>query len=101
MTVNRARHPHASRVRRWPAWTLALAVHALWFAPQPSLQLTDFADWSQVARWASQLFAGERTHSPALAQAIERWRALPDQSRRAEAALAFVRDEVRYFGMEL
>jgi hypothetical protein len=72
-----------------------------WFDPEPWLQLTDFADWNAVAGWASALFVAEPTPSRALAQQIARWRRLPDERTRVEAALTFVQKEVRYFGMEL
>jgi len=73
----------------------------VWLDPNPWVQVTDFSTWNEVARWASGLFAAEPTPSPELAAQIEAWRKLPTENARIEAALAFVRNEVRYFGVEL
>lgn len=64
------------------------------------LQLTEYKDWNDVARWASALFqVPER--SKALEQEIRRFSQEPTQEARFFAALRFVQDEVRYLGIEL
>ncbi|HEX4461041.1 MAG TPA: DUF3857 domain-containing transglutaminase family protein [Polyangia bacterium] len=72
-----------------------------WFEPSPWLQMSDFASWNEVARWASALFPSEPKLSPELSGQIARWRQLPTERERVEAALTFVRRSVRYFGLEL
>ena len=68
-----------------------------WFEPYPAVEMTEFAGWNEVARWAAPLFVSD----PAAVQSIAaRWRGLPEEERAARA-LAFVREEVRYFGMEV
>jgi transglutaminase-like putative cysteine protease len=69
--------------------------------PEPWLQVSDFDSWNAVARWASEIFAAEPAPSAELAQQLERWRKLPTEKARIEAALTFTRQSVRYFGMEL
>lgn len=65
-----------------------------WFDPWPAVELSDFADWGEVARWASPLFVP----APAAVEAIVApWRALPEEERAARA-LAFAREQVRYSG---
>jgi lipoprotein NlpI len=66
------------------------------------LQLSEFADWADVARWADQLFASAAQPGPevrARAEAIRAAQAEPAQ--RLRAALDLVQNEVRYFGTEI
>ena len=65
------------------------------------IQLSEFADWADVAQWAEQLFQRAMLPSKALeeqAQAIKAKAASPAQ--RLRLALDFVQQEVRYFGTE-
>lgn len=71
-----------------------------WYDPTPSVQLSEFETWADVARWAAPLYApGEL--SPALKAQIGEWRKLPNEEERLLAARRFVQDEVRYLGIEL
>jgi hypothetical protein len=83
-----------------------------WHNPYPQVQLSDFADWGDVARWAVPLYAGQPRLSPALAEQIARWKATyaptvaqsgasPVNEAAILAALRFVQDDVRYLGIEL
>ena len=72
-----------------------------WFEPRPWLQMSDFASWNDVAVWAGALFPADAKQSPELAEQLARWRRLPTERERIEAALTFVRRSVRYFGLEL
>jgi hypothetical protein len=84
-----------------------------WHNPYPQVQLSDFADWGDVARWAVPLYAGQARLSPALAEQIARWKAAhvlsggapsdasPVNEAAVLAALRFVQDDVRYLGIEL
>ncbi|HST52568.1 MAG TPA: DUF3857 domain-containing transglutaminase family protein [Pyrinomonadaceae bacterium] len=71
-----------------------------WFDTVPSVQLSEFETWADVARWAAPLYE-VKTISPALKGQIEEWRGLPTAEARLLAARRFVQDEVRYLGIEL
>ncbi|MBJ6766136.1 DUF3857 domain-containing protein [Myxococcaceae bacterium JPH2] len=66
----------------------------------PWLQLSEFASWQEVARWASVLFTVP-SKSKALDEEIQRLSREPTEEARFLAALHFVQDEVRYLGIEL
>lgn len=66
------------------------------------VQVTEFADWHDVATWADGLFAVAHTPSPAVtAQAREIAQASKSTEERVQRALDFVQKEVRYFGTEI
>lgn len=71
-----------------------------WFDPVPSVQLSEFETWADVARWAAPLYEVKGL-SPALKSQIEEWRKLPTPEARLLAARRFVQDDVRYLGIEL
>lgn len=65
------------------------------------VQLSEFADWAEVARWGSALFANAEGGARTQAVADQIAASTPDKQARVLAALAFVQKEVRYFGTEL
>lgn len=67
------------------------------------IQISEFASWNEVARWASGLFAPTaRASSERLNQQVSGWRARsPEPSGQLQLALDFVQKEVRYFGTEI
>ena len=74
-----------------------------WFEAAPMIQLSEFASWGDVTRWAQPLYKVSSL-SPALKRQIEEWRtkfASDDRGSRLLAALRFVQDEVRYLGIEM
>lgn len=71
-----------------------------WFDPAPSVQLSEFETWADVARWAAPLYEVKGL-SPALRAQVAEWQRLPDAEERLLAARRFVQDEVRYLGIEL
>jgi hypothetical protein len=79
---------------------------ASWHNPYPQVQLSEFAAWGDVVRWAVPLYAAPPPSSE-LARQIEEWKAATApvgvaQSEAAVlAALRFAQDEVRYLGIEL
>ena len=73
----------------------------VWCDPAPWVQLTEFKTWAEVNQWALALFQNNSQLSPELAQKIGAWRQLPTQEQQVLAALRFVQDEVRYFGIEI
>jgi len=70
-----------------------------WFNPAPAAELTDFESWGAVAKWADSLVQPEPRDSPEIARLVAPWRSLPE-AERAQAALRFVREEIRYLGLE-
>lgn len=78
-----------------------------WFKVYPALQVSDYADWAELDRWAQALFATE-PGAPAQLVAqlaaqwpeLERLKGAPPEERVA-AVLRFVQDEVRYFSASL
>lgn len=73
-----------------------------WFDPHPSVQLSEFASWREVAQWAAPLYQVKQALSSKLEQQINKWRTeQPQSEQRLIAALRFAQDEVRYLGVEL
>jgi transglutaminase-like putative cysteine protease len=72
-----------------------------WYDPEPWVQLSEYQSWAEVSLWAVTLFQNAAPLSPALLQKIAEWRRLGGQEEQVLAALRFVQDEVRYFGMEM
>ncbi|HEX4381898.1 MAG TPA: DUF3857 and transglutaminase domain-containing protein [Myxococcales bacterium] len=67
------------------------------YDPFPAADFTDFDSWAAVAQWALPLFTAD---TAAVAEMVAPWKSLPE-AERAEKALAFAREQVRYFGMEM
>ncbi|HTR43641.1 MAG TPA: DUF3857 domain-containing transglutaminase family protein [Pseudomonadales bacterium] len=72
-----------------------------WYDPERWVQLSDFRSWAEVNQWALQLFQVAPPLSPALSEQIDVWRQIPGQEQKILAALRFVQDNVRYFGIEI
>lgn len=73
----------------------------VWFDPDPWVQLSEFKTWAEVNQWALPLFQNTAPLSPELMQKISEWRQLRGREQQALAALRFVQDDVRYFGVEI
>ncbi|RKH72402.1 DUF3857 domain-containing protein [Corallococcus interemptor] len=71
-----------------------------WQHVYPWVQLSEYKDWNEVARWASTLFQVP-ANSKALEQEMARLAKEPTPEARFFAALRFVQDEVRYLGIEM
>lgn len=66
------------------------------------LQLSEFADWADVARWGAGLFAEPAQAGPeVLARAAEIRQKASTPADRLKLALDLVQTEVRYFGTEM
>jgi transglutaminase-like putative cysteine protease len=74
-----------------------------WFDHYPWIQLGEFSNWAEVARWADAIYAAAIDSAPA--EVAEKSRELTRDCATAEAKtmalLRFVQQEVRYLGMEL
>ena len=66
------------------------------------IDLSEFADWAQVAIWAESLFAKATQASPAIDARVADIRKLGGtKAEQVQAALDIVQQEVRYFGTEI
>jgi lipoprotein NlpI/transglutaminase-like putative cysteine protease len=69
---------------------------------ESQIQLSEFGDWNEIARWGEKLFAPASAPSARIrerADAIRAAAATP--AERLQHALDFVQTEVRYFGTEI
>jgi len=73
-----------------------------WYDPFPWLHLSEFGSWQEVVAWALPLFQREGKLSESLENQIAAWTySSSDLEQRLLAALQFVQDDVRYFGIEV
>ena len=73
-----------------------------WYQPFAWLQLSEFTDWGDVARWSNHLNRRPATLSTELQEKVNEWRAQSsDKEDQVLAALEFVEDDIRYLGIEL
>jgi len=72
-----------------------------WFTPFGFIEFSEYENWKQVNLWAIDLYQ-DRTISPELNQKITLWNnELGSTDEKIAAALQFVQDEIRYFGIEM
>ena len=73
-----------------------------WYDPFETLQVSEYATWSEVARWAEALFVvDEASHAAIVALAAEIAAAHPSRDGQIVAAIRFVQDDIRYLGIEM
>ncbi|CAM2832044.1 DUF3857 domain-containing protein [Rariglobus hedericola] len=73
-----------------------------WYTPYPSLQLTEFKSWAEVASWAVPLYALPDVVPESVAtKAAELTEGLSTAEDKTIALLNFVQQEIRYLGLEL
>jgi hypothetical protein len=72
-----------------------------WYESEPWVQLSEFKTWAEVNQWAYALFKADGPLSPELSEQVAQWKRIPDQEEKIIAALRFVQDDVRYFGIEI
>lgn len=87
-------------LRQMPAVALEDSLPA-WCEPEPWVQLSEFKTWAAVNQWALSLFRVTSPLSPELTRKIIEWKQIPDHEQQILAALRFVQDDVRYFGIEI
>jgi hypothetical protein len=73
----------------------------VWFDPQPWMQLSEFKSWAEVNQWALTLFQNRAPLSPEISRKVAEWKQLETPEQQALAALRFVQDEIRYFGVDI
>jgi transglutaminase-like putative cysteine protease len=73
-----------------------------WYDALPEIELSDFTSWGEVADWGAGLFVSSGPRPQALTAPLARIRASGNSPQaQVLAALRFVQDEVRYFGVEI
>jgi transglutaminase-like putative cysteine protease len=72
-----------------------------WYDPIQWVQLSDFRTWAEVNQWALKLFQIDSPFSTELSQKIAEWKQMDSREQQVLAALRFVQDDVRYFGIEM
>ena len=73
-----------------------------WFSPFPTLQITDYPDWSAVVQWARPLYKLPDVLPESLRNEATRLTAKKTSDEdRLLALLDFVQQDVRYLGIEL
>lgn len=67
----------------------------------PFVEVSTFPTWQSVAIWASELYPSDNL-SEEMEEMIRQWRdEFESTEQRAQAAIRFVQDEIRYFGIEV
>ncbi|MBN9384372.1 MAG: DUF3857 domain-containing transglutaminase family protein [Chitinophagaceae bacterium] len=74
-----------------------------WYDPYPSVEVSEFASWGEVNKWALPLFVCGHTLSDGLKKKIAQIEADAGvaEDKKVLASLRFVQDEVRYMGIEM
>jgi transglutaminase-like putative cysteine protease len=72
-----------------------------WYDPYPTVELSEFGSWNDVASWASLLYEPHARQGQEVERHVAEWSKLPRSEARLGAALRFVQDEVRYLGVEV
>lgn len=98
--VNKGSLEYTWDFRQMPGFTHEDFLPA-WYDPQPWVQLSDFQTWTEVNQWALALFRVTAPVSPDLSRKIAEWKQIADPEQQVLAALRFVQDDVRYFGIEI
>ena len=71
-----------------------------WFLHMPSLRVTDYRSWAEVAEWAVPLYEAAGRDPAIEKKAAELRNGNATAEVRALAAIRFVQDDVRYLGIE-
>jgi transglutaminase-like putative cysteine protease len=72
-----------------------------WYKQRPSLQLSEYKDWSEVELWASSLYSPSKADYKTLRELVNGWKKEGlDKQGLVLKALDFVQNDIRYFGFE-
>jgi transglutaminase-like putative cysteine protease len=72
-----------------------------WYKQRPSLQLSEYKDWSEVELWASSLYSQNEADNKTLRELVNGWKKEGlDKQELVLKALDFVQNDIRYFGFE-
>ncbi len=65
------------------------------------IQLSEFSDWNEVARWGEKLFGVAYGDDERIVSQVALWKNLATPKEQLNAVLDFVQKEIRYFGTEI
>jgi transglutaminase-like putative cysteine protease len=65
------------------------------YSPRQRLEISEFKDWAEVARWIKPLFEIPPPHSPEFQAEVAKLRAIANPEQRVVAALEFVQEQIR------
>ncbi len=71
-----------------------------WYEPWGTVEVSDFASWNEVAKWAAGMFAVDDDSLDAVAGLVTRIRS-EHPGDPVTAAIRFVQDDIRYLGLEI
>lgn len=73
-----------------------------WYDPWETVQVTEYATWGDVAKWADDLFQPDDASRAAVSElAAKIRREHPSHDTQLAAAIRFVQDDIRYLGIEM
>ena len=73
-----------------------------WYEPWETVQVTEYASWNEVARWADALFRLDDSSQAAVTRLANEIReAHGGRDAQIVAAIRFVQDDIRYLGIEM
>lgn len=72
-----------------------------WYRPQAFVELSEFADWAEVAAWMTATYDRVGQAGLPASVPIDTITSAPTLAARVERALTFVQDDIRYLGFEM
>ncbi|MBI5472451.1 MAG: DUF3857 domain-containing protein [Ignavibacteriae bacterium] len=73
-----------------------------WFDMYAAIEISEYASWSEVAAWGSEVYAYSSGLSLPMRKKVSEWeQRFSSVDKRVTAAVRFVQDEIRYLGMEI
>jgi transglutaminase-like putative cysteine protease len=73
-----------------------------WYEPSEVVQVTEYASWSEVAKWADALFQlDEESRATIAGIAVDIRKSNHTRDAQVVAAIRFVQDDIRYLGIEM
>ena len=71
-----------------------------WFTPYPTIEISEFETWEQVAQWANKMYSPKEMRNKEVIQLIKKLKPLA-KDQQIISALRFVQNEIRYMGLEI
>jgi transglutaminase-like putative cysteine protease len=72
-----------------------------WYFPYPSIQISQFRNWAEVADWGADLYQIPRKISSSLEKQIEKIKRCATSTEKIAKALCLVQNDIRYLGIEI
>ncbi|MCD6068758.1 MAG: hypothetical protein K0S33_3584 [Bacteroidetes bacterium] len=71
------------------------------YDPYELIEISEYDDWKDVAKWAEKVFALQFAPSKELKEKVKEFQAIESKDKQVMAVLHFVQNEIRYFGVEI